>query len=83
MALKNYFIPNEDSKMVDKEIENLKNNIVIIFDDNVSGGATLSDICLQLQNLGIKYIIPITFGRMRESWNVGMMRINKPKKFNY
>ena len=77
MALKNYFTPNDDNEMVNNEVNNIKNNIVVIFDDNVSGGATLSDICLQLQNLGVEYIVPITFGKMRESWNVGTMTINK------
>lgn len=83
MALKNYFTPNDNNEMVNNEVNNIKNNIVVIFDDNVSGGATLSDICLQLQNLGVEYIVPITFGKMRESWNVGTMTINKPKQFNF
>ena len=35
-------------------------------------------------DLGFKYILPITFGQMRESWNTGrMVQITKPQKFNY
>ena len=33
---------------------------VVIFDDNLSSGATLGDVCLALQQLGIAEIIPIT-----------------------
>lgn len=85
MALKNYFQPNNNSEYVKNETERAENNIVVVFDDNVSGGATLSDICMQIQNLGLKYIIPITFGRMRTSYNQGTYNvINKPKNgFNY
>lgn len=55
-----------------------------VIDDNVSGGATLSDICLQLKNLGIRYIIPITFGKMRTSYTQGVLKINEPENsFNF
>ena len=77
MALKNYFQPDKDQDMVRQEVEKTHGSVVVVFDDNVSGGATLSDICLQLQNLGIEYIIPITFGEMRQSYNQG----NKIKIF--
>ena len=84
MGLKNYYQPNEDYEMVKQEVEKIKSNIVVIFDDNISGGATLSDICLQLKNLGIEYLIPITFGKMRTSYNMGAtIRINAPTEFNY
>lgn len=51
----------------------------------MSGGATLSDICMNLKNLGFEYLIPITFGKMRTSYNQGMNNIiNKPENdFNY
>lgn len=83
MALMNYFQPNEDKELVNTEIENNINKAVVIFDDNISGGATLSDICLQLKNIGFKYIIPITFGKMKESWNAKSIIINKPKNWNF
>ena len=85
MALKNYFMANEDEDLVKKEVEKAKNNVVVVFDDNISGGATLGDICLQLKKLGMNYIIPITFGKMRVSYNQGMnVVINKPEKgFNF
>lgn len=67
LGLKNYFSKDED--VVKTELEKIKNTVFVIFDDNISGGATLSDICLQAKNLGIQYIIPITFGKMRESYN--------------
>lgn len=80
MALKNYFAPNNDDNLVKQEIEKTQGNVVVVFDDNVSGGSTLSDICMNLKNLGVEYIIPITFGRMRASYNQGMnITINKPE----
>lgn len=83
MALKNYFSINNDT--VEAELKNTDNSIVVIFDDNISGGATLSDICYQLQKIGVKYMIPITFGKMRTSYSQGIGQIiNKPENgFNY
>lgn len=84
MALTNYFKPNENTEIVKQEVNKAEKSIVVVFDDNISGGATLSDICTQIQKLGLKYIIPITFGQMRESYNVGTLVINKPEKgFNF
>lgn len=85
MALMGYFDKNEDDELVQTEIDKTIGNVVVVFDDNISGGATLSDICLKLQSLGVKYIIPITFGKMRESYNQGMnIRINAPEGgFNF
>ena len=40
--------------------QNLKGKNIIIFDDNISSGATLDDICLELQKYGVKSILPIT-----------------------
>lgn len=66
MALKNFFTFNlEELEKAKKQIEG---NILVIFDDNISGGATLSDICAQFVNIGIKHIIPITFGKMFTQW---------------
>ena len=83
MALKNYFSINNDP--AEAELKNTDNSIVVIFDDNISGGATLSDICYQLQKIGVKYMIPITFGKMRTSYSQGIGQvINKPENgFNY
>ena len=83
MALKNYFKPNEDEEFVINEIEKTQNSILVIFDDNVSGGATLSDICLQLKNLGVQNIIPITFGEMSVSWGNSYNLINQPENGNF
>jgi phosphoribosylpyrophosphate synthetase len=33
---------------------------VLVFDDNISSGATLDDICLTLQRIGVKKVIPVT-----------------------
>ena len=35
---------------------------VIVFDDNLSSGATLDDVCLALQALGVASIMPFTLG---------------------
>ena len=66
MGLKNLF--SFDEKELEMAKKQLEGNILVIFDDNVSGGATLSDICAQFLNVGIKHIIPITFGRMFQQW---------------
>lgn len=85
MALKNYFLPNENTDLVKQEVDKANGGVIVVFDDNVSGGATLSDICMNLKNLGFEYLIPITFGKMRTSYNQGMNNIiNKPENdFNY
>ena len=77
-----YFSKN--SEIVQQELDKIKNTVFVIFDDNI-GGATLSDICLQAKKLGINYIIPITFGKMRESYNKSAsVTITKPENdFNY
>ena len=76
MALKNIYNPNTDEEFVRQEVEKTKNTVFVIFDDNISGGATLSDICYQSKNLGIEHIIPITFGKMAKGG--GVLPINKP-----
>jgi transposase len=79
MGMKNYF--SSDPKIVMQELEKIKGTIFVIFDDNISGGATLSDICLQAKQLGIEYIIPITFGEMQKKYNLGIgKQINMPSK---
>lgn len=40
--------------------QKLKGKNIVIFDDNISSGATLDDICLELQKYGVKSILPIT-----------------------
>jgi hypothetical protein len=77
MGLKNYFKVQDN---VDDEVKELQNTIFVIFDDNISGGATLSDICYQCKKLGINYLVPITFGEMRTKYNQGTIQINKPTK---
>ena len=79
MGMKNYFSTNPE--IVQQEMEKIKGTVFVIFDDNISGGATLSDICLQAKNLGIEYIIPITFGEMQMKYNLGPgNQVNKPTK---
>ena len=58
LGLKNYFKAKDD---IEDELAQIKGTVFVIFDDNISGGATLSDICYQAKKLGIKYIIPIIF----------------------
>ena len=66
MGLKNFF--SFDPEQLEQARKQIDGNILVIFDDNVSGGATLSDICMQFANIGIKYIVPITFGKMFTQW---------------
>ena len=40
--------------------QDLKGKHVVVFDDNISSGATLDDICLELQKYGVASILPIT-----------------------
>lgn len=40
--------------------QNRKDKHIVIFDDNISSGATLDDICLELQKYGVASILPIT-----------------------
>lgn len=77
MGLKNYFKLQNN---VEDEIKEIQNTIFVIFDDNISGGATLSDICYQCKKIGINYIVPITFGEMRTKYSQGVLQINKPTK---
>ena len=91
MALKNIYIPNtEKMDLIKQELEKIKGTMFVIFDDNISGGSTLSDICYQFQKLGIQNIVPITFGEMNEKWTVNFQALNKPSdlenghvKWNY
>lgn len=85
MGLKNWFQPDENQELVQQEVNrvNEKASVVVVFDDNVSGGATLADICMQLKQLGMNYIIPITFGVMRESWANAAIQVIEPENWNY
>lgn len=77
MGMKDYFVSNVD--VVEREMEKIKGTIFVIFDDNISGGATLSDMCMQAKKLGIEYIIPITFGEMQQKYYLGH-NVIKPSK---
>lgn len=86
LGLKNYYTPNTKGEVKNgenfdfqEELNKIKETIFLIFDDNISGGATLSDICYQCKKLGIENIIPITFGKMRESNTMGVLKLNTPK----
>ncbi len=39
-----------------------KGKSIVVFDDNLSSGATMDEICVALLKLGVKNIIPITLG---------------------
>lgn len=77
MGLKNYFKLQD---VADDEIKRIQNTVFVIFDDNISGGATLSDICYQCKKIGINYLVPITFGEMRTKYSQGRLQVNKPSK---
>lgn len=40
----------------------LRNKVVLVFDDNLSSGATLDMMCAALLKMGVKKVIPITLG---------------------
>lgn len=82
MGLRNYYSQNENPELVQQELEKIKGGVFVIFDDNISGGATLSDICYQCKEIGIEYIIPITFGKMSEKWTLNMLPLTRPKDKN-
>ena len=61
-AIENLFtlnkgLDNEGGKTIE---ERIKGKNIVIFDDNISSGATLDDMCLTLQKCGAKSILPIT-----------------------
>lgn len=78
MGLMNYYNQNEDLELVEKEKEAIKGGVFVIFDDNISGGATLSDVCYQCKQMGIDYLIPITFGQMGTKWSMNMIPLSRP-----
>lgn len=82
MALKDIFSFNKDEKMVQKELSALKGNILVVFDDNLSGGSTLSDICYQFKKRGIDFIIPITFGKMAIKNQINFVPLSLPTNKN-
>ena len=82
MGLRNIYNVTDDKQLLQTELAKTNNSLFVIFDDNVSGGATLADICYQLKNLGIEHIIPITFGQMDESWTSGIIPLTKPNTNN-
>lgn len=73
MDLMGYY--SENPEVIKKEMGQIQNSIFIIFDDNISGGATLADICYLAKSIGIKYIIPITFGEMGKKYTSGLGKI--------
>ena len=81
MGMQNYFKAQDN---IEDELKRIEGTVFVIFDDNISGGATLSDICYQAKKLGINYIIPITFGVMREKYSTGRLKVDTPSKsWNY
>lgn len=84
LGLRNIYNPNTDEEYIKSELERIKNTLFVIFDDNISGGATLGDVCYQCEKLGIKNLVPITFGKMEESNTVGIIPLSVPENgYNY
>lgn len=81
LGLKDFFAINNtlDEKYREQEINKMKGTILLIFDDNISGGSTLSEVCFQCKKLGAENIIPITFGKMSTSNTMRGLVINTPK----
>lgn len=80
MGLLGYFSKNDE--ILKDEAEKIRDSVFVIFDDNISGGATLSDICYQVKQLGVKIVIPITFGKMGKKYTTGRgkIQIREPEK---
>ena len=88
MGVKGIYNINKDEELVNRERERARGTAFVIFDDNVSGGATLSDVCRALKENGFDNLIPITFGVMPEKWVFQTVRLTKPtdnggKGFNF
>lgn len=73
IGMKNYFTTNPT--IGSEYIDYLKDSVFVIFDDNISGATTLSDIIYRCEEMGIKYIIPITFGQMRVKNTYGTISV--------
>ena len=58
-ALDNIFIINPEYQ---KLIAKLAGKTIVVFDDNISSGATLDEICVALKMFNVAEIIPITLG---------------------
>lgn len=77
MGLKGYYTMNHEKAR--EEIQDTKNTIFVIFDDNMAVGATMSDICVQLKEWGAEYIVPITFGKiLNKRWSISTSPITMP-----
>ena len=89
MGMRNIYNPNMDVEFVQNEINEIKGGVLVIFDDNISGGATLADVCYQFKDMGVEYLIPITFGQMSTKWVMNMIPLSRPTNdagvegFNY
>lgn len=81
MGMRNIYNPNTDPEFVQNEINEIKGGVLVIFDDNISGGATLADVCYQFKDLGIEYLVPITFGTMATKWTMGRIPLNRPTNY--
>lgn len=79
LGMKNFYNPNIDNDLVQQEVEKTKNTILLIFDDNISGGATLSDVCYQCKQLGMENIIPITFGVIIQKTTMRGLTLSQPE----
>lgn len=82
MGVRNLFSPTDNQELLNNELNKTKNSILVVFDDNISGGATLSDVCYQFSKLGVEYILPITFGEMNKKDTIGVLSLNRPKNDN-
>ena len=66
--LRNLFML-DDNKWIEME-KDKENKIVVIFDDNLAGGATMDNVCYTLIERNWKYIIPLTLAVMPISTGV-------------
>lgn len=85
MAFTGYYRPTKEPNLINREKKKIANSLLIIFDDNISGGATLSDVCGVFNKKPFmvpkENIIPITLGKMSEKWALQSIPLSKPKNY--
>lgn len=85
MGMRNIYRFNNDTpemaEHIQEELNRIRGTLFVVFDDNISGGATLSDVCYQFLSSGVERysMVPITFGQMSEKWSYGRIPLFKPE----
>lgn len=73
-AIDNIFTLNPEMKNMASK---LQGKSVVLFDDNLSSGATMDELCIALKQLGVANIIPITLGTIDPTIYQRSERLNR------